>query len=160
MAKLHRMVKLNDRHNTHVFTFLLPPGVAASTTANQDVFNKEFLYGHQRWTVSAVRGEQHLGVYLTLSSAYDGMTCTVDFTATLLNQDHYTKNETYVERGCVFSSLSPRQGRKSFIALTDLTTRGFQMPFTGGGGGWFHLELDIRNCRSIFEQVSGPLIKG
>src|SRR6218665_574383 len=156
MAKLHRMVKLNDRFDTYVFTFLLPPSVA--TVTSQDIFSKEFSYGHHRWTLSTVRGDQHLGAYLAMANVYDGMTCSVDFTMTLLNNDHYTKNETYVERGCVFSSQNPRLGRKSFIALTDLTMRGFQLPLGGDGGGWFLLELELRNCKSSFEQVHSPLI--
>ena len=149
MAKLHRMVKLDDRFNTHVFTFLLPSS-AIFGQSSMDTFSRDFVYGHQKWTFSAVRGDSHLGASVSLSSVCEFMTVTVDVTFTMVNQEHYTKSERFEIRGCGFNSQCKTHGRRNFIGLPDLVSRNFQ---TKHESGWYVIELEMRDPKSNFEQV-------
>jgi len=175
MAKLHRFVRLDDRFDTHIFTFLLPPSLAlhttpGATTSAQDTVSRDFMYAHQKWTLSVERGDLHAGVYVNLDNVYEGMTVTVDLSVTLVNQDHFARNESYVEKDCAFTSRRSSVGRKSFVAVTELVRAGYQIladqcnlrsmekpqptfEFNAPAGPML-LEVEMRNCRTTFQQVS------
>ncbi|KAK2141780.1 hypothetical protein LSH36_1042g01011 [Paralvinella palmiformis] len=136
MARLFRLSTLNDRFDTRVFTFQLPASVSKENTP--DACSRDFTYGYQSWGVSAVRYERHVGVYLTLRSACVGLTVIVDYGFTLVNGEHFTKNEVFTERGCVFTSESATHGRSTFVGVPDLTSRGFRQD-----SGEFVLELEL-----------------
>ena len=147
MARLFRFVRLDDRFDTQTFTFLLPPTLVKEFSP--DVYSRDFLYGHQKWSVSLVKSDKHVGSHITLKNASDGFSCTVDYSFTLLNSEHFTKNETFAERHCVFNADKYTNGRKTFIGLSDLSNRGFTQE-----SGEFLLELELRNISTTFEQVS------
>ena len=146
MAQLHRFVKLNDRFDTQVFTFILPGTLMQQTSP--DVLSREFVYGNQKWRVSMMRNEKHLSAYLTLNNACEGLTCVMDFSFTMINSEHFTRNDMYIERGCKFTMDKSMHGRRTFIGISDLQNRGF-LHF----GRHFVVELEVRNARNIFEQV-------
>ncbi|KAH9494619.1 hypothetical protein Btru_019729 [Bulinus truncatus] len=83
MAKLCRFVKLNDRFNAQVFTFLLPGRILREFTP--DIYSKDFVYGYQRWNVSFVRTDRHIGAFLRLQTPSQGLRCRMDFSFTVIN---------------------------------------------------------------------------
>ena len=114
--------------------------------------SRDFLCHHHRWCVSFVKDKHHIGAYLTLKDVSDGMTCDVDFTFSMLNRDHFTKNESFTERGSVFSTEHTTQGRKTFIGMQDVVSRGFVHE-----GSYLLVELQLRSVIANFEQVSKRL---
>ncbi|KAJ1530332.1 hypothetical protein ONE63_005248 [Megalurothrips usitatus] len=118
MALLYRYVKLHDRADSHVFTFVVTRSVTRDP--ERDVTSKELTCGYQRWAITFSRTDKVLGVYLVWKSASQGMRVYVDFTFTLLNREHFSCNEAFagkqVRRGggnaqtCV-RSLLPRPRR-------------------------------------------------
>ena len=148
MARLYRFVKLNDRIDTQVFTFILP-GSLGQDSAHRDVESKEFLYGHQKWQILITRHDSHIGAFLLLKNATDGLTCHADFSFTFTNKEHFAKNESYTERKCKFTAEKNKVGRKNFMSSTDLNSRGFLQD-----NGNYLLDLEMRGMSSVFEQVS------
>ncbi|WAR12508.1 hypothetical protein MAR_026688 [Mya arenaria] len=144
MAKLQRFLKLNDRFDSQVFTFVLPAKVA--TYDNPDAYTKDVVYGYHKWTVSFIRTNVHLGCFLKLQTAGNGMKCQIDFSFTLLNREHFTRNETFIEKSCIFTPESNQHGRKTFICLNDLLDREFAQ-VTGN----YLIELEIRKINCNFE---------
>ncbi len=63
-------------------------------------------------------------------------------------QEHFTKNESIVEKEVQFTVDNPTHGRKTFIGLSDLDNRGFRHKHD-----MFLLELELRSIKTIFEQV-------
>ncbi len=146
MARLFRVSTLNDRFNTHVFSFQIPPSIMKENIA--DVCSRDFTYGNQSWSISVVHSEKHVGVFLTLRNITTGMTCTMDYTFILVNKEHFTKNESYTQRAAVFTVEEVTHGKANFVGLPDLTNRGFIQD-----NGEFLLELDVRKVHTKFEQV-------
>ncbi|KAK3085279.1 hypothetical protein FSP39_000966 [Pinctada imbricata] len=144
MAKLFRVVKLNDRFDTQVYTFLLPNKILRDLSP--DVYSKDFVCGYQKWTVSFVKGERHLGSYLKLQNISPGLICKADYSFTMVNKEHFTKNETYIEKGCEFTSESDTKGRKTFVPYEDLINRTFMQVH-----GDFLVELELRNVVSSLD---------
>ncbi|XP_021373518.1 uncharacterized protein LOC110463337 [Mizuhopecten yessoensis] len=141
MAKLFRMIRLNDRFDTQVFTFSLPNKILREFSP--DVYSKDFVYGYQKWTVSFVKSDHHLGAYLKLQTSSNAMLCKMDYSFTFLNSEHFTKNESFLEKGCEFSDQSDTKGRKTFMPLEDLLHRKFIQE-----NGEFLVELELRNIVS------------
>lgn len=108
MALLYRFTKLNDRSNTGIFTFIVTRSV--SRDFHRDATTKDFCYGYHRWAVSFSRtNDKILGVYLILRNPSQNTKCFCDFTFTLLNREHYSKNELFSEKQCKFSLDHPAQ---------------------------------------------------
>ena len=144
MAKLHRFLKLNDRFDSQVFTFALPNKLL--TESSPESYTKDIIYGHHKWTVTFLRTERHLGCFLKLQTVSNGMRVQIDFSFTLLNREHFTRNETYLEKGCSFTMDSDQQGRKTFVGLNDLIDRDFMLD-----SGDFLIELEMRKVNCVFE---------
>jgi len=62
------------------------------------------------YSVSFSATSSHLGASLTLAHVTIGMTCVVDFNFTMVNREHFTKNDVYSERSCQFTLESPVSG--------------------------------------------------
>ncbi len=146
MAQLHRFVKLNDRFQSQVFTFIVPGTLAKDLTT--DIYSRDFVYGHQKWCISLVPNERAVGAYLALRNVSDGMVCNIDFSFTMVNREHFTKNECIVERNIQFTKEKNTHGRKTFIGLGDLLNRGFLHH-----NDTYLLELELRSGSTLFEQV-------
>lgn len=144
MAKLYRLVKLNDRFETQVFTFMLPNKVLREFS--QDIYAKDLVYGHHKWTVSFVKSDKHIGAYIKLLTTSPGVVSKLDFSFTMLNNEHFTKNESFMEKECEFSYDNNIYGRKNFVPLEDMSKRGFLQ-----GNGEFLVELELRNIITSFE---------
>ena len=146
MAKLFRLSKLYDRFDTQVFTFQLPPSLTKEFAP--DVFSRYFSYGGHTWGIHLMRSEKHIGAYLCLKNTSEGLSCKIDFTFTLLNRDHFTRNDSVVERGCHFDMEKHTHGRKTFIGISDLCNRNFMQD-----SGDFLIELEMRNAKTTYETV-------
>ena len=106
MALLYRFSKLNDRHNTGIFTFIVTRSVTRDL--HRDATTKDFYYGYHRWAISFTRAnDKVLGVYLILRDTSPSATCYVDFTLNLLNREHFSRNEQYSEKQCKFNQDHP-----------------------------------------------------
>lgn len=93
MALLYRLVKLPDRFQTHVFTFVVTKSVTRDP--DRDVTSKEFACGHQKWSITFSRTDKMLGAYLVWKSASESVRVYVDFTFTILNREHFSVNESF-----------------------------------------------------------------
>lgn len=144
MARLYRFVKLGDRFDTQIFTFVLPNKLLREYTP--EVYGKDFVYGFQKWNVNFSKSDVHLGAHLKLITASPGMNVNVDFSFTILNKEHFTRNESFSEKGCAFNVEKNTSGRQTFIALGDLVNRNFMQE-----NGEFLIELELRSCLSTFQ---------
>ncbi|GFY74271.1 uncharacterized protein TNIN_369721 [Trichonephila inaurata madagascariensis] len=105
MALLYRFSRLNDRSNTGVFTFIVTRSVTRDV--HRDATTKDFVFGYHRWAVSFTRTEKILGVYLILRNPSEDTKCYVDYTFTILNREHFSKNEVYPRRMPASPSMNP-----------------------------------------------------
>ncbi len=147
MAQLHRFVKLSDKLDTQVFTFIFSSSLGREKTI--EVTSKDFTYGYQKWSISLDKNDKHLNAVLTIKNVSEGTLCSLDYSITLVNKDHFTKNEMFMEKACEFTMEKTSHLRKNIISVLDLTTRGFQHDH-----GQFIVELEMRNMRTTFEQVN------
>ena len=146
MAHLHRFVKLNDRFDSQVFTFIVPSTV--TTDLSTDIYSRDFVYGHHKWCICLVPCDKSVGVYLTLKNVSVGMTCCIDFAFTMVNKEHFSRNESVVEKNVEFTVEKPTHGRKAFIGISDLVNRQFRHK-----NDCFLMELELRSITTQFEQV-------
>lgn len=93
MALLYRFVKISDRANSHVFTFVVTRSVTRDL--ERDITSKEFSCGHHRWAITFSRADKVLGVYLVWRSVSESVRVYVDFTFTILNREHFSVNEAF-----------------------------------------------------------------
>ena len=102
MALLYRFTKLNDRANTGIFTFIVTKSVTRDL--HRDATTKDFYYGYHRWAISFTRAnDKALGVYLILRNPSPHTECYADYALTLLNREHYSRNESYYEKASKFT---------------------------------------------------------
>ena len=144
MALLTRFIRLPDRANTHVFTFVVTRSVTRDL--HRDVTSKEFSYGYHRWAITFSRAGKVLGVYLVWRNPSEGLRVYIDFSFTLLNREHFSANETFSGRQIKFTFDSPAQGNRRYIPVDDLYDRNFT-----DSNGEFQLELTVSNPRTIYE---------
>lgn len=145
MALLYRFMRLNDRANTGVFTFIVTRSVTRDF--HRDATTKEFCFGYHKWALTFSRTDKMLGVFLVLKSAASpGSRCYLDFAFTLLNREHFSRNETLSERQCRFSAECPAHGSARWVLLSDLRTRRF-----ADENGEFILELALANTLTVYE---------
>ena len=77
----------------------------------------------------------------------------MDFAFTMVNKEHFSKNESISEKGVEFTVDKPTHGRKTFIGLSDLLNRQFRHKNDS-----YLLELELRSISTHFEQVRGVFI--
>ncbi|XP_037084853.1 uncharacterized protein LOC119105493 [Pollicipes pollicipes] len=148
MALLYRFVKVHDRGNTRVFSFVVTKTVTRDL--HRDVTTKEFPYGFHRWAVTFSRNEKLLGVYLVWKNPSEHVRLYIDFAFSLLNRDHFSGNESFSGKQIKFSKESPAQGNRKFINVGSL----YERKFTDANGE-FQLELTMTNVRTVFEADLG-----
>lgn len=144
MALLTRFIRIPDRANSHVFSFVVTRSVTRDL--HRDVTSKEFTYGYHRWAITFSRAGKVLGVYLVWRNPSEGMRVYIDFSFTLLNRDHFSANEMFSGRQVKFTFDSPAQGNRRYIPVDDLYERNFT-----DNNGEFQLELTVANIRTIYE---------
>ena len=148
MARLYRVVRLNDRADSTTFTFLLPKTLLTDQMVH--ISSKDFTYGSHKWQVSFPRGDnKQLGTFLSIKNISAGMNVQLDVSFTIQNKEHFTKNEQYAEKDLRYSHDKPMNGRKNFIGLQELPMRGFALD-----NGEYLIDVELRNIKTWFEQVS------
>ncbi|XP_076439295.1 uncharacterized protein LOC143278148 [Babylonia areolata] len=143
MAQFCRFVKLHDRFNAQVFTFMVPATVLHNCPT--ELSSKDFVYGQQSWSVKVASRERHLGAFLTLSSPSPGLACILDLSFTLVNAQHFTKNITFVEKNSEYGPDHKVHGRQTFAEPEDLLRRHFLHD-----RGELMLELEMRNIHNAY----------
>lgn len=124
MALLYRFSRLNDRHNSCVYTFIVTRSVLRDP--HRDATTKDFAFGHHKWALTFPRSETALGVLLVLRNPSAGTRCYLDFSITLLNREHFSRNEVFSERGCRFGADKPSRGTPArWVTLGELRARRF-----------------------------------
>lgn len=156
MALLYRFVKINDRCNSQVFTFIVTKSVTRDF--HRDVTTKDFTYNYQKWAISFNRVEKYLGAYLAWRNPCVGMKCYVDFVFAIMNREHFSLNEVFSAKQCRFTVDQTVNGNRKLISITDLHARNFT-----DENGEFLLEVTLSNVRNIFEsdiRIPNPLPSG
>ncbi|XP_054164349.1 uncharacterized protein LOC128962050 isoform X2 [Oppia nitens] len=152
MALLYRFTKLNDRSNTGVFTFIVTRTVTRDV--HRDATTKDFAYGYHRWALSFTRSnDKVLGVYLILRNPSPNTKCLADYTLTLLNREHFSKNESFAQKQALFTVEQPAQGVSKWMLLSEIVSRKF-----GDETAEFLLELSLGNIMTVYEtdiQITG-----
>ncbi|XP_035829390.1 uncharacterized protein LOC101859992 [Aplysia californica] len=133
MAEERLTAKQTINNSTYVYNTLFSP-------------HQDFVYGFQRWNVSFVRSDRHIGAFLKLQTPSQGLRCRLDFSFTVVNRDHFTKNVSFIEKSCEFSPETNVFGRKTFIEIDDLIKRNFLHE-----SGDLLVEVEMRNIHSIYE---------
>ncbi|XP_028967040.1 uncharacterized protein LOC100905722 [Galendromus occidentalis] len=144
MALLYRFTRLNDRSNTGIFTFIVTRTVTRDL--HRDAVTKDFAHGYHRWALSFLRTEKTLGVFLIIRNPAPGSRCCVDFTLTLLNREHFSRNESLSEKQIAFTVDSPAHGAAKWLPLAELASRRF-----ADETGEFLVELSMANVSTMFD---------
>ncbi|XP_022698673.1 uncharacterized protein LOC111265921 [Varroa jacobsoni] len=144
MALLYRFTRLNDRSNTGIFTFIVTRTVTRDI--HRDAVTKDFAHGYHRWALSFVRTEKTLGVFLVIRNPAQSSRCCVDFTLTLLNREHFSRNESLSEKQTPFTVDSPAHGAAKWLPLAELAERRF-----ADETGEFLVELSMANVSTMFD---------
>lgn len=87
-----------------------------------------------------------LGVLLRIRNPAPGSRCYLDFTFTLLNREHFSKNEAISEKQVRFTAEESSHGSSRWILISDLQSRRFS-----DETGEFLLELSLSNVTTVFE---------
>ncbi|GBM85282.1 hypothetical protein AVEN_46219-1 [Araneus ventricosus] len=145
MALLYRFTRAKDRAGTGIFTFIVTRSVTRDF--HRDATTKEFTFGYHRWVVSFNRSDSKmLGVHLILRNASAGTRCYVDYTFSLLNREHFSKNEIFFEKQCRFNADQPAQGPAKWILMSELHSRKFS-----DENGEFLMDLTMSNPLTVYE---------
>ena len=146
MARVFRVVKLNDRFNTQAFSLILSRTLLQDDNLREHV--ADIVYSCHKWTVTVTHTGKTIGAFLTLPAVSAGLSCTVDFAITFMNSEHFTRNERFAERTCTFNSITPTHGRQAVLGLSDLLNRGFLFE-----GGQFLVEVELKSLTTCFDEV-------
>ncbi|KRZ07417.1 NF-kappa-B inhibitor-interacting Ras-like protein 1 [Trichinella zimbabwensis] len=106
-----------------------------------------FSYSGLRWrVVLSENSDAYFDPLLTLHEPGANVRCVLDFGFTLINQDSFTQNESYQLSRCRFDQNFYSQGKRCFIAYTDLRRRKFL-----NSARQCLIELKLNNAETIFE---------
>jgi hypothetical protein len=107
--------------------------------------SRDFTSSNQKWALSFTKYNGQMSAFLTLKSAYEGMQVMADYGITLINREHFTRNESFTEKGAKFTFDNCSQGRKSFVSIEALCTLDFM-----DERGNIQCELEIKNVNTTF----------
>lgn len=143
MAQLFRFLYTEDRSRSEVFTFMIPSSFILDM--DTELKSRDFTSSNQKWSLSFHKNNGHLNTFLTLKSVHEGMTVTADYGITLINREHFTRNETFTEKNTKFTFDNASHGRKSFVSIEALCTLDFM-----DERGNIQCELEIKNVNTAF----------
>ncbi len=133
----------DDRNRSEVFTFMIPSCFILEQ--DTELKSRDFTSGNQKWSLSFVKSSGQLSSFLTLKSVHEGMSVTADYAITLINREHFTRNESFSEKAAKFTNESASQGRKAFVTIEALCTADFM-----DERGNIQCELELKNVTSAF----------
>ncbi|KAF8561254.1 hypothetical protein P879_03847 [Paragonimus westermani] len=163
---------MNDACNTQIFTFLILPQLLCG--AVEEVDSVPFMYSQHLWIIRLQKSEKHLGAFLELHSPFCGYGSTItnsnllgvkgqsanpvsweavslDFQFTLKSREHFSQNENFMRRSCVFSGAQSRHGRKHFVELGSLSSKNYLYD-----DGKFVVELELKNAEAVLNLWAFP----
>jgi hypothetical protein len=143
MAQLFRFLYMDDRHRSEVFTFMIPSSFILD--ADTELRSRDFTSSNQKWSLSFMKNNGQLSPMLTLKSVYEGMSVNADYGITLINREHFTRNESFVEKNAKFTYENSSLGRKSFVSIEALCTLDFM-----DERGNIQCELEIKNVNTTY----------
>ncbi|CAF0783120.1 unnamed protein product [Brachionus calyciflorus] len=143
MAQLFRFLFTDDRSRSEVFTFMIPSNFILDM--DTELKSRDFTSSNQKWSLSFHKNNGLLNTYLTLKSCYEGMIVTADYGITLINREHFTRNESFYEKNARFTYDNQSQGRKAFVSIEALCTLDFM-----DERGNIQCELEIKNVNTGF----------
>lgn len=143
MAQLFRFLFTEDRARSEIFTFMIPSNFVLDM--DTELKSRDFTSSNQKWSLSFYKNNGQLSTFLSLKSAYEGMTVTADYGITLINREHFIRNESFVEKTTKFTYENASQGRKAFVSIEALCTLDFM-----DERGNIQCELEIKNVNTAF----------
>ena len=143
MAQLFRFLFTDDRNRSEIFTFMIPSSFVLDMES--ELKSRDFTSSNQKWSLSFYKSNGFLNAFVTLKSVFEGMLVTAEYGITLINRDHFTRNESFVEKNAKFSFENPSQGRKGFASIEALCTLDFM-----DERGNIQCELEIKNVNTLF----------
>ncbi|VDP65853.1 unnamed protein product [Echinostoma caproni] len=164
VLQLHRVVRVGDKLDTHVFTFILPPQLTRGFL--QSAQSKEFVYGGQKWQIrleyysdpldlQSRRGsyvvhyqKQPLGVVLQSCSVTNGIKIGLDYARfTILHQEHFNRNLVREEIGSQFIQVQP------FVKVPRWIESGFLSKEHYLFDDWSAImEVELRGAVTVYEE--------
>lgn len=103
--------------------------------------SREFLCRNIPFALTFVKsGDQLNGFLLHRSREIENLEMTLDMSVTLLSREHFTRNESFVEKNCKFTSKVTLHGRKSFTSINRLCSVDFM-----DERGNIQCEVEIKN---------------
>lgn len=169
--QLHRFVRLGDKADSQVFTFIVPSQLTRGfINAAQ---SKEFPYGGQSWQlqlclqredVTSKTGEEavvnggdcqrpnvqktRLNVGLTLCGGLAGMRCKLEtIRYTILNRESVQRNRIHEERQVSFTADAPTRWKNGWIGTDRLAADHFYFD------DWTWLiELELQSASTAYEE--------
>lgn len=130
--------------------FLIPSSIARGFVQEMD--SVQFSYFGSKWKLQIQRSQMHIGAFLLLlpSKCPTNMEIFLDISLTIINREHFSKNQQFAERQVIFNRGIRRYGCETLIELSDL--------FGGkylSDESTFLLELELLNSKlNIFTQLT------
>ena len=127
-----------------LFTFILP---SAFLLGNEEkLLTREFLCRHIPFALTFVKNGDQLNAFLLHRSRdCERLEMTLDLSVTLLCREHFTRNETFIEKNCKFNNKVTLHGRKSFTSVNRLCSVEYM-----DERGNIQCELEIKNLTVSF----------
>lgn len=147
MAQLLRFLYTDERHKAEIFTFLLPSSFIFES--DTELKSRDFSSNNQKWCIAFSKHAGQLNAALILKSVTDHMLVTADFGVTLINREHFTRNESFFEKNAKFTAETQAKWRKAFVSIEALCTLDFM-----DERGYIQCEVEVRNVFSAFAYES------
>ena len=151
LVQLVRLVYLNDRGDSQLFTFLVPAQLTRGFVMQAS--SREFFFGGVPFTLLVQRSEtRHLSVQLVLATKEtngEQVRVRLDLVLSVVHREHYRKNLSY-SAGCVeFCSTTSSYGKKDLAMIAELTAnKGYLLDDQR-----IILELELANLCYTFHQT-------
>lgn len=128
-----------DLKSFSLFTFILPSTFLLGN--EEKLITREFYCRNIPFALTFVKNNDQLNAFLLHRSRdTETLEMTLDLSVTLLCREHFTRNESFTEKNCQFTSKITLHGRKSFTSINRLCSVDFM-----DERGNIQCELEIKN---------------
>lgn len=122
-----------------LFTFILPSTYLLGP--EEKLITREFVCRHVPFAFTFVKNGDQLNAFLLHRSRdNERLEMTLDLSVALLCREHFTRNESFIEKNCKFTNKVTLHGRKSFTSITRLCSVEFM-----DERGNIQCEVEIKN---------------
>ncbi|VDD77794.1 unnamed protein product [Mesocestoides corti] len=125
-----------------VFLFLIPSNVVRGFV--EEIESARFEYLGYQWKLRVIRSKVHIGAFVHLLALRPSTNfeLRVDLALTILNKEHFSKNQDYFRPKILFTRFNDKHGCKTLIELSGLCADGFLFDDNS-----FLLEVEFTNPR-------------